>query len=137
MDDDTPRAPIYDDTFDLGSNPTGDSLPPEIALCVSFQGARVSGTSQARRRGRVYLGPVREDDNSSVGVPGSSVINDATAFGNFLLGASIADADYTWSVYSTVDNALVTVTNGWVDNAWDVQRRRGLSPTTRVTFDGS
>lgn len=136
MADSTPRVPVFDDTFDLSSNPTGDSLPPEIALCCSFQGARASGQSQARRRGRVYLGPCKEDDNSALGVPGSTVIANAAAFGNFLLNASIAAGSWEWCVYSPTDDELVPVTNGWVDNAWDVQRRRGLGATSRTVFVG-
>jgi len=52
----------------------------------------------------------------------------------YLKGASDAAADWTWVVYSTVDNAMYPVDNGWVDNSWDTQRRRGVKPTARYTF---
>ena len=134
MTDTPPRVPVYDDTFNLDTNPSGDGLPPEIAICVSFQGDRVSGEPQARRRGRIYLGPCKEDDNAATGTPGAGLVTAAAAFGQYILDASVLDTGWTWCVYSTVDNELVDITNGWVDNAWDVQRRRGLTPTSRTTF---
>ena len=134
MADPTPRAPVWDDTFNLTTNPTGDPLPSEIALCVSFQGDRVSGQSQARRRGRIYLGPLAEQDNDTAGRPAAAVTTDAGAWGAFLLDASLLDAGWTWCVYSATDDELVPVTNVWVDNAWDVQRRRGLAPSVRFSY---
>jgi len=46
-----------------------------------------------------------------------------------------------WAVYSpttdavdTIDNAFNDVLDGWVDNAFDTQRRRGPAATTRITW---
>lgn len=133
MSDDPPRAPVY--TLPMTLTPTSAALPPELAVCLSFQGERVSGQSQSRRRGRVYIGPLGsitasstnpEINSTNVGV----LVTAATA----LLVASNASITYKWCVYSTVDSELVEVTNGWVDNAFDVQRRRGLTATSRSTF---
>jgi hypothetical protein len=42
---------------------------------------------------------------------------------------------WTWIVVSEVAGLNdVIVTNGWVDNAFDIQRRRGVTPTSRSTF---
>jgi hypothetical protein len=36
-----------------------------------------------------------------------------------------------------VDNGYYPVTAGWVDNAFDTQRRRGKDPTARTLFDAA
>lgn len=134
--DPTPRAPIAEYSWNMTAAPTGDPLPTEIALCLSFQGNRVSGTSQARRRGRVYIGPWAEgqQDTANNGRPSAGTITALVTSGDDLLTASQAASTWRWCVWSPTDAAMVQVTNGWVDNAWDVQRRRGVEPTTRETF---
>lgn len=132
--DPQPRAPFYSTTFGLTSAPTGNSLPQEVALCLSFQGNRVSGESQARRRGRVYIGPFSSSQVDSSGRPVSALVSSLVTAGAGLLAAANAAPEWQWGIWSTVDNEMVTVTNGWVDNAFDTQRRRGLDPTTRTTW---
>lgn len=134
MEDPEPRAPTLSETWDFSVAPTGNSLPQEVALCVSFQGARVSGQSQKRRRGRVYLGPLAEGAQETNGRPTTVTINRGVSFGDYLFEASDTSLTYKWCVYSTVDEDLVEITDGWVDNAFDIQRRRGLAPTARTTF---
>lgn len=131
--DPQPRAPYYERTFNLTSNPTQSPLPSELAICVSFQGNRVSGQDQKRRRGRVYLGPLATGQNDN-GRPLGTTLTAINAAADDLLTASNGSANYAWCVYSRTDDAMVVVTNGWVDDAFDVQRRRGLAPTTRRTF---
>lgn len=134
MGDPEPRAPIAEYTYNFTSAPEGVPTASELAICLSFQGDRVSGETQRRRRGRVYLGPTERDSSTTAGRPNSDLVNATAAFGLYLLEASNLNAEYTWAVYSTVNDDLVPVTNGWVDNAYDVQRRRGLQPTSRTTF---
>lgn len=134
MADPMPRAPIVDTTFDLSAQPSGAPLPSEVALCLSFQGVRTSGSSQARRRGRIYLGPLDITNVDTNGRPNATAISAAVTMGGLILADSVASADYTWCVYSTVDDDLVNVTNGWVDNSYDTQRRRGLAPSVRTTY---
>jgi hypothetical protein len=55
------------------------------------------------------------------------------SWGN-LLDASQAATAWKWAVYSTVNATGVEVTNGWVENAWDTQRRRGRIATVRTVF---
>lgn len=135
MSDPEPRAPVYERTYSLTSAPEGVPTAPELAICLSFQGTRLSGQPQARRRGRVYLGPTERDSSTTAGRPNSSLVNAAVAFGQYLLEASnLAGPDWTWCIYSTRNEGLVPVFSGWVDNEYDVQRRRGLQPTARTTF---
>lgn len=134
LSDPEPRAPIYDVAFNPGTGSATAPLPPECAICVSFQGDKVSGTPQARRRGRVYLGPWHTTANTTAGriLPATqTVLHDAAAA---LKTNATGSTDYSWVVYSRVAGSTTVVTNGWVDNDWDIQRRRSNNPTTRSTF---
>lgn len=130
-----PRIPLDDESLGLTSAPTGSVLPPELSVVVSFRGDYVSGFSQARRRGRIYFGPLLA---GSVGTDGrlsataGGVIRDAASS---LLAASDAASDWAWVVYSPTGDQSYPVVEGWVDNDFDVQRGRGLKATARYLFD--
>lgn len=138
--DPEPRVPIAEFNnvnLNLGSG----ALPSEVALCLSFQGVPVSGQPQARRRGRVYLGPLSDTGVvSAAGVgdvrPGATAINTVTGAADALLTLSKAAADWRWVIHSPTSGPgiSVDVDNGWVDNAFDIQRRRGLRATQRTLF---
>ena len=129
----SPNYPISETLYDFPSAPSGATLPHENAICLSFQATRVSGTPQASRRGRIYVGPV---DSGAVGTGGivlaayQTFVNTA---GANLLAASNAGST-TWVAYSPTLVAAAPVDNGWVDNAFDTQRRRGTKSTLRSTF---
>jgi len=129
-----PNYPYFEGTFNLASAPSGTPLPSELAVCLSFQGARSAGLPQARRRGRVYIGPLGTNANSS-GRPNPTLMTAiANAAVTFKASAAAISGAGGWAVWSTVDQAPVLVDDGWVDNAFDVQRRRGLLYTSRTTF---
>ncbi len=131
--DPTPRAPVLTNFYTLG--PVGSApLPPEVSLCVSFQGPKVSGQPQARRRGRIYLPFMDEANNGVDGRPSSAMVTAIAGAAGTLLAASNAATTWTWEVFSTVSGGNVTITEGWVDNEWDTQRRRGRKATARTTF---
>lgn len=134
LDDDEPRAPVYDELqTGIGTAPTGSQLPPELAVCLSFQGAAISGQPQARRRGRVYIGPLNSGavEGGQVTPSYQLLVRD---IGADILDASDAAADWNWVVFSPTNNTSVNVTNVWVDNAFDIQRRRGYKPTSRAVY---
>jgi len=131
--DPEPRVPIQFGSADLTLG-SGGCLPPEVALCLSFQGEPVSGINQARKRGRIYLPFILDSSNTSAARPVSTLITALAGAGEDLLDASAAATDWKWSVYSPTSDAMSTVTNGWVDNEWDIQRRRGRKFTERTTF---
>jgi len=130
----TPRVPRYTSTFNITGGVAAGALPSELAVCISFQAARESGVPQARRRGRVYIGPLSTAVNLNGMVdPAHRDIFKNAAKG--LLDASTAAANYVWVVHShNSETDDRPVTNGWVDDAFDIQRRRGLVPTSRATF---
>jgi len=132
--DPTPRQPIAEGTFNLSSAPSGAGMPPEVALCLSFEGLPTSGIPQARRRGRVYIGPLDTTTGGSGGAPSSAFVTALANAGDTLLTASNAAATWTWCVWSTVNSANVPIARGWVDAAFDTQRRRGVAPASRTVF---
>lgn len=134
-----PRVPFVAD-LGIGSIPQGNSnLPTEVAMCLSFQGDPLSGQSQARRRGRVFLGGMPQ------GIISPSIGNNfpiwhptvvqrwVTSAQDNLYGVSGATSP-DWVVWSPTSQAAVEITNGWVDNAPDTQRRRSIDPTLRTIW---
>lgn len=98
------------------------------ALCLSFY----AGENTGRKRGRLYLPVYGRPAAETAGVrPGATIIAAAKALGVALGGIGGLDVD--WVVHSKADDASYTVTNIWVDDEWDTQRRRGLKATTRST----
>jgi hypothetical protein len=131
--DPEPREPV-EYSFDI--TVTGDPLPSEVALCLSYFGA---GRNIVGQRGRIYLGPL---DTSAVTTatgssarPVPSLVDTLAAAGADL--ASSSEPGANWVVYSPTDGVVYTIDGGWVDNAFDTQRRRGAVPTARTTFDVS
>lgn len=129
--DPEPRAPVYTGSWSFGSAVGATTFPSEVALCVSFQGARLSGTPQRRRRGRIFLGPLHQG-SADAGRPSASFRTDALTFLT-TLNAGITAAGADFGVWSRANELFVQADNGWVDNAYDTQRRRGLAPTVRNT----
>lgn len=130
LDDPEPRAPIYQRGLEI--NPTDTSgLPAEVSLVVSFQGPQESGEPQARRRGRIYVPWMAENWNTE-SRPTTALIEGMTNQFTEFLAASDASVSVDWVVWSPTAEAAYGVDNGWVDNAWDTQRRRGTRPTART-----
>jgi hypothetical protein len=143
MSDTEPRAPVWEDTASW--SPGSTSLPAELACCLSFRGASVSGEPMARRRGRVYLGPLSEGALGTVSTsdrPVSSSLFAAvdTHYATMVTAWGAVGSGYEHCVYSPTTDASQTITAScipvelaWMDNAWDVQRRRGAKATSRTT----
>jgi hypothetical protein len=124
----------------LDVNVSANGLPNEMALCLTAAadfGADVEfapgSRPRARDRGRVYLGPFNTDAMESSGpgsatVPSPGIIDVIVGAGQFLMD----DPDTEWVVWSRRAAGVKTVTSAWVDNAWDVQRRRGERPTAKT-----
>lgn len=135
LTDPSPRPPVHIGSFQQtgGTNP----LPAEVAICASFQGIQEAGYSQARRRGRVFIGPLRSATigTGSDGYPRVSVgTRTAIATACSDLQANASAADWAWCVWSRSDDELYIVNNGWIEDEFDTQRRRGPGPLTRSTW---
>lgn len=129
-----PNYPYDTDFWNLGAAPAGSAFPDEVAVCLSFQGGRQAGFPQARRRGRVYLGPF----DATINAGNRPVAGFLTAAANAATTMSTAinaiSAASEWVVWSEADQQGVTIVDGWLDNAFDTQRRRGVQANSRTTF---
>lgn len=134
LSDPEPRAPVRLDTFNFSTAPSIAPIPTEVAMCVSFQGVASSGVPQSRRRGRIYFGPLNTNAIGADAYLTSTVRTAAVNAWGALLDASQAATEWKWAVYSTVNGTGVNVDNGWVENAFDTQRRRGRRATIRTAF---
>lgn len=130
-----PNYPLSTKTFNLTSNPGVDGMPSEVALCLSFQGQRAPGFPQSRRRGRIYFGPI-VSTASAGGRPTSAIITALAGAGHSLSVAlqAVSGNSTRLAVWSSANADAVEVTDGWVDNAFDTQRRRGIERTARTTW---
>jgi hypothetical protein len=125
----TPREPEIR-TWTLEGGDSTQDLPNEVACCLSFYADR----NIPRNRGRVFLGPLKILGVGN-GVADAEV--GANLKGAVFLGLDVMRANLgslVWCVRSEMDNVLRPVTDAWVDNAWDTQRRRGSDPTVRWTY---
>lgn len=135
-----PRIPVYDGGFVLTPTGASSGFPNEVALVTSFRADYAPGVPRGRLRGRVYLGPLAMGNqvSSSGDVrPGQATINKVHGASKWLADNN-ADAIF-WSVYSPRlaglgQISLRAVVAGWVDNAYDTQRRRGKDASTRVNW---
>lgn len=127
----TNRPPYYQTTFTLSSGAT-TALPSELAAVLSMHADfsnvpehEIGERPRSRYRGRLFIGPMgtiaSEADTSSKRALVAHTTMDilSVAAGKLLL------AEPTWSVWSRRDAVMRPIIGGFVDNAWDVQRRRG------------
>lgn len=137
MDDPKPRAPRYSVPMPISvtSDPTNSNLPSEVAVCLSYRATYQSGVPQASQRGRVFLGAIGSaflDPGLASTFPKITVANQQNVGnrGNQFLQACLTDG-WTWVVSSRKRDEMFVVTGGWVDDAFDTQRRRGQKPAVR------
>ncbi len=141
-----PRIPILR-KWTLGA-PIGvddKELPAEVALAVSIY----AGVNQPRHRGRIYFGPfslaATEDDLATQRSRPALLLREAAGGAVKRLinaGANTQNlAVYSRGQYTVnkipqpkVPGVMRIATAGWVDDAWDTQRRRGQGATVRYPF---
>jgi hypothetical protein len=125
-----PNYPIATAASSTGT-PITSAAARELALCVSFY----SDFNRPRQRGRVYI-PLswihKKNAGSGVGLrPTAQEMTDAKSFmGQF--NTTVKAQNARWCVYSKVANVARVATHYYCDDEWDIQRRRGLVPTTRT-----
>lgn len=134
LDTPKPRVPtIGTYTLPASVNPSG--MPEEVALCVSYTAAP---PITKRRRGRIYIGPLNQ--SAAVFVPASTTdfSHPGEEFTNtcaFAAAFLAQDGTVDWVIRSSLPTEnFVRIAAGYVDNAFDTQRRRGPDPTTRTPW---
>lgn len=132
-----PRVPIGFGALNFTPTAPALNMPEECAAVLSFQGERVSGADMARRRGRIFMGPLSASAYSQPSTAG--YVQFTSAFRNAMANAAAAMANTTvnvatWVVYSETDNLAHPISNGWIDVQPDVQRRRGHKVAGRTLW---
>lgn len=117
-----------------------EPMPNECAIVLSYRsgpGGAGGGTLDRRARGRVYLGPwghtavfhTLGNEDAAVSPTLLERIRDGAQLLTEFAG------DVSWLQYSRVNDDFNAVEGGFVDNAFDTQRRRGGAASTRLVFD--
>lgn len=134
-------SPVYSaPSNNLGAETVGDNpLPSEVSTVLSYR-ADYSGVPEfgsgvrprARRRGRLFFGPL-VTAASAEGTFQRAVVN--SILQDTLVAAAealILETVATWAVWSRTDDTFREVVAAQVDNAFDIQRRRGEDPSGLV-----
>lgn len=124
-----PREPHPYDVISF--TPTSSaSFPSEVASCLSFYSDR----NLPRQRGRVYIGPLK----TTVADQPDGIVRPKELFRTDLAAAAARLAGLTssvrWGVLSQADGVILEVTDGWIDDAFDIHRSRGEDATLRTTW---
>ena len=145
-------SPVTSLNFTMSTAAVPTPLPEEVSACISYNAdlTNVPVTEnnptpppaiirpQQRRRGRLYFGPLQGTAGSEV----NNIFRPTTVFRTDL-GLAFAKmaqdmlaiaVDYALCVWSKADGATYPVIGGYVDDAWDTQRRRGPEATVRTHF---
>jgi hypothetical protein len=139
-----PRVPLAVDTRTGFGARASSAYPGEIAVCLSHRAEATSGAIAARRRGRIYLGPI---PSSAGAVAANGEVRVSTTYRNNVLtfaasleeGAATLPDVFRLGVFSRTslvnpndpDAAFSRSTEWFIDDAFDIQRRRGAAPTVR------
>lgn len=144
-------SPVGSSTFTLDSAVGTTQYPEEVCVALSFNGELLDIPQTApnptpppltirpaqRRRGRIYIGPLGNNaatDGPQSLRPSTQFMTDlGIAFAKMCNDIATATTGEV-CVWSKADAATYAVVEGFVDNAWDTQRRRGLSASARVPF---
>lgn len=132
------EAPVrtpHETAFTLASAQGGTGsttpLPGEVACVISLR----STENSARARGRLYIGPLHllcQDvgtSNDSRPIMGFRTALKSAA--ETLANGAVA-AGCSWQILSRADGDTKEIVGGFIDDAWDTQRRRGVDPTSRL-----
>lgn len=124
-----PRQPQIRE-MPITASGSGNPYPGEVACCLSYYAER----NLPRNRGRLYIGPLLASSatvSTTEVVPTQAFVDALIDGGANLIGTT---EDVTWGLVSQMDQDFKVVTNLWVDNAYDTQRRRGREPTARTVW---
>jgi hypothetical protein len=127
----TPRYPVYEAAVAGVAGQYGPTpLPYEVACVNSYYAGQ-----GPRLRGRNYIGPLGLNaiEASANGTPRvASALR--TTITESCLNVLNTSENVTWVQVSTTYGVATPVIGGWVDDAFDTQRRRGTAPSTRLTW---
>lgn len=135
-------VPLATRTFGLATPfPDAAAMFSEVACALTIVATPALVVPIRRRRGRVYIGPLNfhamgQRDVAGVLYPSwSSDFREHVARSAKRLARAQERIDWAWVIYSRRNAAAYDVSQGYVDNEGDTQRRRGLTATLRTPFD--
>lgn len=139
MADPSPRPPLYEASMAItgATPPSTSTTTPETAICLSYQAEPSAGVPQARRRGRIFLGGMGTAIQAGSGVTFPSIaagVRTLICNAAEALATSMFADGWQWVVHSRTVAGDAAVTNGWVDDEPDTQRRRGRDPAIRTLW---
>jgi hypothetical protein len=120
-----PVFPVGDFTVNAAQVPASTGVR-EVAICLSY----FSQLNRPRSRGRLYISASLAGIATNASRPSAANRQKVADLVPILTGLGGTDVD--WVVYSRRDNQPKSVSHWWVDDAWDIQRSRGLAPTARL-----
>lgn len=126
MADPKPRPVRAQYVYDPAGGANGRSQygPSQVALCLSYYGAR----NLPSERGRIFIGGFSKTD--LVGPrPSDAQLALVLEVGHALW--DVGGANVSWQVHSEKLGTAEDIKTIWVDDAWDTQRRRELRATKR------
>jgi len=136
-------SPVFTKTYTVAATSTDGGLPEECSAVLSFHAdltgiPEESGATRprARRRGRVFIGPLRAgaSDQTSPPMRVHQDLQDDLVLAAEALAVDMGADAWFWEVWSRADNVMRDVVGGFVDDAFDTQRRRGPAATSRTSF---
>lgn len=133
-----PRTPIVRDSNMASTAAT--AIANEVAAVMSYRSGSGTpgsgGTIDKTKRGRIYLGPLAASAfNYQAGDTDAPLqANFISAIVGGALDVLSTTEDVTWVQYSRKNDDFNLVTGGFVNNAADTQRRRGMAATTRTVW---
>jgi hypothetical protein len=130
LDEPEPRVPIDEETFDFDTAPAVSRMPPEVACCMSYRAYYESGTPNARRRGRVFVGPLGDSTVGPAGTFTNGFVDLLALAGQTFFNAVHDTDEALMAIYSPTDGVAHEARLLWVDNEIDIQRRR----STRASY---
>jgi len=146
LEDPTPRVPVFEDTATI--TPGAGFINNQVALVVRYRANYTSGVARARRRGRVFVGPLAAigDDSTGDMSPSATQIAAAGVAVDTLLpavAAGISGSIIEWQVFSRAifdetsgslatkyAAAMSSVVEASVPNRFGTQRRRVVQVTS-------
>jgi hypothetical protein len=129
-----PHPPLASATFGNAGTMMGSVGPREVCLALSYYAT----FNQKRYRGRLFIPHawISQNQSTPVGPPGvrptAGAMTGASNFYSQVI-ASVDASDVMWVVASHVDKTARIASQWWVNDEWDIQRRRGLRETSRTT----
>lgn len=144
-----PRAPFYTAEDNVGAFSGTPDLPGEVAAVLTYHGAPKSGVPFRRRRGRIFIGPL---DGTAMTTAANTPPRVSSSFIQTVNEAAERLAEETeeldvvgWVVhsqYATAGDAGLgdgnsAVVGGWVDNAFDTVRSRGVQATAKTLWSAT